>query len=77
MLSTHWRLGQAIVQALLPDVGEAAVGAYQHPGAVFALDAPAAAEAHRHAAGRLLVAATEHMSASKWQLVCKAQGAGH
>jgi hypothetical protein len=59
--STYWKVWQTIVQALPPDARKAAVGAYEHPGAVCRFAAPAAAEAHRHAAGRLLVAAAEHM----------------
>jgi hypothetical protein len=55
--SNHWKVWQAVIQTLPPDAGKAAVGAYEHPGAVCSFAAPAAAEAHRHAAGRLLVAA--------------------
>ena len=76
MLSTHWKSRQAIVQALPPDAGKAAVGAYEQPGAVCSIAAPAAAEAHRHAVVRLLVAAAQHMSALKRQPMCRAQGAG-
>ena len=54
----HRRLGQAVVQALPAHARKAAVGADQHLGAVRGLAASlAAAEAHRQAIARLLIAA--------------------
>ena len=78
--SAHRRLGRSVIQALPPDARKAAVGAYEHPGAVRSLTAGAAAEAHRHAVRRLLVAAAEHtrrwLAGSAQNAVQQSTGAG-